>query len=363
LNFEKVEHFPRATDHIPEMIALIQKLESKGFTYAADGGIYFSIKNFATYGKLSHMQIDRNQTGHRIEADEYEKDDVRDFVLWKKWKEGEPFWDSPWGKGRPGWHIECSAMSQKYLGEHFDIHTGGIDNIFPHHENEIAQSEAGCGRKFVNVWLHAAHLTRKKDKMSKSLGNIATIRELLKEGWKPRVLRYFLLTAHYRSPLVYDTDELAAAEKALARIDEFVSKLGDQKAGADCGEVDRKISTCRATFVEQMDDDLNISGALAALFVFIKELNPDLSLGKLSPGEADKIRNLFSDLNAVLGFINLADCYELLPEEIEALILERGSARVDKDFARSDAIRDQLMEKGIVLKDTPQGVRWEKVKS
>jgi cysteinyl-tRNA synthetase len=360
LGFDKAEHFPCATDHIPEMIVLIQKLEQNGLTYEAEGSIYFSIKNFAAYGQLSHIHIDRTQTGHRYETDEYEKDDVRDFVLWKKYKEGEPFWESPWGAGRPGWHIECSAMSQKYLGQHFDIHSGGIDNIFPHHENEIAQSEGASGQKFVNTWLHAAHLTRKKDKMSKSLGNIATIRELVAEGWKPRTLRYFLLSAHYRSPLVYDTDELVAAEKALYRIDEFISKLADQNAAADRGGIDQKISNCRETFVAQLDDDLNISGALAALFSFIKNVNPELSLGRLSPAEADLIKTFLSELNLVLGFINLVESRDMLPHEIEALIAERASARAAKDFAKSDAIRDQLLAKGIVLKDTPQGVRWEK---
>jgi cysteinyl-tRNA synthetase len=360
LLIERAESYPKATDHIAEMIAMIQSLVEKGFTYEADGSVYFSIKKFVGYGKLSHINIDLNQTGHRYETDEYEKDDVRDFVLWKKHKEGEPFWESPWGKGRPGWHIECSAMSQKYLGQHFDIHTGGIDNMFPHHENEIAQSEAACGQKFVNYWLHAEHLMHKKDKMSKSLGNIATVRDLIKDGWRPRTLRYFLLSAHYRSPLVYDGDELAACEKALARIDEFVSKLGNQNAVSGCKVVDEKISSCRKSFVDALDDDLNISGAFAALFTFIKELNPPLSAELLSPEESFQIKNFLAELNKVLGFIDLAEKREMLPHEIEALIAERAAARAAKDFARSDAIRDQLLARGIILKDTPQGVRWEK---
>ncbi|MFH1729572.1 MAG: cysteine--tRNA ligase [Pseudomonadota bacterium] len=360
LKIERAEHYPLATDHIQEMINIILKLKEKGFTYESDGSVYFTISKFKEYGKLSHIDIEKTKTGSRYDADEYEKDDARDFVLWKKKKEAEPFWKSPFGEGRPGWHIECSAMSQKYLGESFDIHTGGVDNIFPHHENEIAQSEAANDKKFVNYWLHSAHLTMKKEKMSKSEGNFLNLRDLMDKGIDPIAIRYFLLSAHYRAPLNYGIEELEAASKSCARINEFIENVKNSK-GDGLETLDIKIETCLKKYEEFLDDDLNISGALGSLFTFIKEINPDVIAGKTSENDAQKIIALLEKINQVLDVITFPK-EASLDEEVEKLIKQRQDARINKDFALADQIRDKLNDMGIILKDTPQGIRWEKKK-
>lgn len=363
LNIEKAEHYPAATDHIKEMISLVQKLLDKGIAYKGeDDCIYFSIKKFKDYGKLAHIKVDELKEGARVNQDEYEKDSASDFALWKAWdkEDGDVAWDSPFGKGRPGWHIECSAMSTKYLGETFDIHTGGVDNIFPHHENEIAQSEAATGKKFVNYWMHCEHLLVDGKKMSKSLGNFYTLRDLLDKGYKPKAIRYVLLSAHYRQQLNFMLESLKSAEQAIQKLNDFIQKLGEIKLE---GESDKEVETLiiKATegFEEAMDDDLNISKALGYIFTFMTDINKLMSEGRLTQRSAIEVRQATRAFDIVLGV--LEDKKEVIEEEIEEKIKQREEARKNKDYALSDKIRDSLKEKGIVLEDTPQGVRWKKI--
>ena len=277
LNIERAEQYPRATDHIPEMLAIIKKLEANGYTYEKEGSIYYRISQFKNYGRLSGIRIDEVISGARVDTDEYEKDDARDFVLWKAYKEGEHFWETEYGKGRPGWHIECSGMSTKYLGNHFDIHTGGEDNIFPHHENEIAQTEAATGEKFVNYWLHCRHLLVDGEKMSKSKGNFFTLRDLISNGHHPMAIRYFIVSNHYRSPVNLTQDALKAAHSAWSRIMDFDNRLKEtiQKDhnGPRVPGLDEGLRHCVSKFEEHMDDDLDMPRALAAVFDFIRDTN------------------------------------------------------------------------------------------
>ena len=354
--------YPRATDHIPEMVSIIKKLKEKGYTYEKDGSIYFSIERFSDYGKLSGIDLSSLKKGVRVENDEYEKEDVRDFALWKKSKPGEISYDTEIGPGRPGWHIECSAMSMKYLGETFDIHTGGVDNIFPHHENEIAQSEAFYGQKFVNYWLHCHHLVVDGEKMSKSRGNFYTLRDLLGRGIDPIDLRFFLLSTHYRKMLNFTFANLEQARASRQRILDFVYELEHRTfaAGSD-PDVRRLADRTSAEFRDSLADDLNISGGLAALFEFIREVNSRLSRDLIKQEDAILVLQTVSDLDRVLAILPERK-EEALPAEILEKIELRQKARKEKNFALADAIREELRQLGLILEDTKEGVRWKRIK-
>jgi cysteinyl-tRNA synthetase len=360
LGIERAEHYPRATEHIPEMIAIAQALEAKGLTYISQGSLYFRIDAFRDYGRLSNLENREIKVGARVDSDEYDKDDARDFVLWKGHKEGEPAWDSPYGSGRPGWHLECSAMSMKYLGESFDLHTGGVDNIFPHHENEIAQSEGATGHPFVKYWMHAAHLMVDGEKMAKSKGNFYTVRDLLAKGHDPRVIRYLLLTTHYRTSLNFTFDGLARAGGELARFDALSARLevGPRPAGRDA-TFDGKVAAIEAEVRAALADDLNVSGATGALFRLVREANAALDRNELPAQSAEGLVETLGRIDAVFGVL-AKKAPELIDPEIEALIASRQDARRAKNFAESDRIRDLLAGKGIVLEDTPAGVRWRR---
>ncbi|HTS19569.1 MAG TPA: cysteine--tRNA ligase [Verrucomicrobiae bacterium] len=350
LNIRRAQIMPRATDTIPDMIRLIETLVGTKHAYVAeDGSVYFSIKSFKDYGKLAHLDLENLQSGARVSQDEYDKEHVADFALWKAWDEddGTVKWPSPWGDGRPGWHIECSVMSMKHLGETFDLHCGGEDLIFPHHEDEIAQSEAATGKPFVRYWLHNAHLLVEGRKMSKSAGNFYTLRDLLAKGWTGREVRYALIGAHYREQLNFTFDGLHAARSALQRIDEFLLKLQDGASGSATNAPAMLLSEFEAA----LDDDLNISGALGALFEFVRESNKKT----LSPDEAAGVLEAWKRLDLVLGFgmPKKSD----VPAEVRQLVEERQAARKAKDFKRSDQIRDQLAKQGWVIEDTPKGPR------
>ena len=361
LNIEPAEVYPAATDHLPEMVALIKKLQERGYTYTVDGSIYYRIDRFPAYGKLAHLDADTLQRGAsgRIDNDEYAKDDVRDFALWKAWTpdDGDVYWDTELGKGRPGWHIECSAMSMKYLGTHFDVHTGGEDNIFPHHENEIAQSEAATGEPFVNYWLHCRHLLVDNQKMSKSLGNFYTLRDLLEKGFKPKGLRYALLSIHYRQPLNFTFEGLHAAEQAVQRLTDFMQHL--QTVQGDGVDVQPLVTETQQRYEEALDDDLNISGALGAIFEMVREVNRAMAQQQLSGAGAAQVAALMRRFDAVLGL--LADEQTPHDHEVEVLMEERQHARQSRDFARADALRVQLRERGYVVEDTPQGARLKRL--
>jgi len=362
LNIERAEHYPRATEHIPQMLALIRKLLEAGYTYEKDGSIYYRINRFSKYGRLSGIKPDEVKVGARIDADEYEKDDARDFVLWKAKKENEHFWESEFGPGRPGWHIECSAMSIQYLGEQFDIHTGGEDNIFPHHENEIAQSEAVTGKRFVNYWLHCRHLLVDGEKMAKSKNNFFTLRDLIQKGHPPAAIRYLLVSSHYRSPLNLTEESLQAAYSAWTRIMDFRTRIREMIetciAKPPSGEIDIELYECDRAFKQYMDDDLDTPRALAALFDFIREANKIFDDGPIPASQGREVLELLDRIDSVLGVMK--DNETLLDEEIERLIRERQEARQRKEFSTADAIRDQLAAQGIILEDTRDGVRWKR---
>ena len=353
---------PRATEHIPEIIALIEKLVARGVAYkAADGSVYFSIDKYrgcgCTYGQLLKLNLDEMRTGERVASDEYEKESVADFALWKARvpDDGDVFWPSPFGEGRPGWHIECSAMSIKALGETFDLHLGGEDLKFPHHEDEIAQSEGATGKPFVKFWLHGSHLLVEGKKMSKSLGNYFTLRDLIAKGSTGREVRYLLLTAHYRETFNFTLDGLAGAKAALGRIDECVGKLREL-AGSTTAAPEAK-------FVEQFSaalaDDLNISAAWASVFEWVRETNKRIAENSLSASDAAAAVAAWDKVDSVLGVGGKAESD--VPAEILALAEERTAAKKAKDFKRSDAIRDELKAKGWVIEDTPKGIKLKKI--
>jgi cysteinyl-tRNA synthetase len=354
---------PRATHEIDEIIRLVALLVEKGHAYQVDGDIYFDVTSFPEYGKLSKQSIDELLSGARVDVDDRKKNPL-DFALWKASKPGEPFWNSPWGQGRPGWHIECSAMSTKYLGDSIDIHGGGSDLIFPHHENEIAQSESASGRQFVRYWLHNAYLLIDREKMSKSLGNFKTVRDIRKTV-NPLVLRYFLMSAHYRSPINFSEDSLEQAKSALERISNSYSDLKFAVSNRRCGKNDEILSNAikeaAVSFKESMDDDFNTAGALGAVFDAVRAVN--IHLGE--HGDAD-MEGLSSALvfieraNDILGFLPDSQEMKMDESEVEALIAERDEARKAKNFARSDEIRDILASRGIAIEDTPLGTRWKK---
>jgi cysteinyl-tRNA synthetase len=373
LRIERAEVYPAATDHIPEMVDLVQKLIARGHTYESEGSIYFRISSFPDYGRLANVKPEALMAGLRVDSDEYEKEDVRDFALWKAWtpEDGEVFWETPLGKGRPGWHIECSAMSTKYLGTHFDIHTGGVDNIFPHHENELAQSVCGYQDKFVNYWMHNAHLVINGEKMSKSLNNFYTLRDIVSAGFSPRVVRYFLLAAHYHQPLnlIYDparnvADSFEAARSALQRIDELHFKLDVLMAHSAAGdmmsrEASEMLEDGEKAFRAALANDLDISGALGALFGLVREGNRLLAGGLLTSADALALHDKLMRWDHVLGIIEPEAPATVDAERIEALIKERLAARKEKNFARADEIRKLLEGEGIILQDTSTGTRWK----
>ncbi|MCQ2377743.1 MAG: cysteine--tRNA ligase [Victivallaceae bacterium] len=360
LNIEPAAVYPAATDHIAEMIALIQKLFDRGLAYQAeDKSVYFAIDKFPDYGKLARIDRDNQRPGVRINADEYAKDSVADFALWKAWDEndGDVAWDSPWGKGRPGWHIECSAMSSKYLGESFDVHTGGIDNMFPHHEDEIAQSEGASGRKWVNFWLHCEHLMVDGAKMSKSLGNFYTLRDLQAKNWTGREIRFVLIGAHYRKKLNFTLDSLAQARETLRRFDALFVRLKKAQGASDGEEIAELLASAEIRFRDALADDLNIAGALAVLHDLMRGANKLCDEGKLSGAGAEKILALFRKFDRVCGCFDVdaaqAGPGEEIPAEITQLAEERVAARKAKNFAESDRLRDEIAKRGFAIKDLP----------
>lgn len=357
LNIEPAEHYPAATDHIPEMIELISRLFERGLAYRSDdGSVYFRISAFPAYGKLAHLDMDGLQAGARVAHDEYEKENIGDFALWKAWSEddGDVAWDSPWGRGRPGWHIECSAMSMKYLGESFEIHTGGIDNIFPHHEDEIAQAEGATGKPFVRYWMHCAHLVVDGRKMSKSLGNFYTLRDVLERGYSGREIRYVLAACHYRQSLNFTFASLDGARAALQRLDGFRERLEKAAGAAECPDqvVPVWADVYVQRFINAMDDDLNISDALAALFDMVHEGNRRMDSGSLE-GDAAALLAKWGSFDRVLGFLQSEKA--AVPDNILELAEGRQAARLAKNWGEADRLRDELATAGWEVKDTPAG--------
>ena len=366
MNVKPATKHPLATEEICGMVEMISELIDKGYAYEKNGTVYFSTRKFKDYGKLSHKNLDDLRSGGRslLVSGEDEKEDPLDFVLWKPKKEGEPFWESPWSDGRPGWHIECSVMSRKYLGEQIDIHAGGEDLIFPHHENEIAQSEAANGKEFARYWMHNAFLNIDNRKMSKSLGNFRTVREI-SEQYDLQVLRFFMLSAHYRSPLNFSAELMEASKNGLERIlnatdnlKHLIASVAAEEMSAEEKEAFSKTDAYVEEFEKAMDDDFNTADAIAAIFELVKYANTTAT----AESSKEYLRGLLDrivKLGDVLGLI-LDKKEELLDADIEKLIEERQAARKAKDFARADAIRDELLEKGIILKDTREGVQWKK---
>ncbi len=368
LHVERAEHYPRATEHIPEMIAMIETLLEKGFAYVSDGSVFFRIAADDDYGRLSGIDLSQQMRGERVASDEYEKEDARDFVLWKAAKEGEPSWDSPWGLGRPGWHMECSAMSMKYLGESFDIHCGGVDNIFPHHENEVAQSESATGKPFVKTWIHSEHLMVDGAKMSKSLGNQYTLKELLERGIEPRAIRYLFVSAHYRQKLNFTFDSVAAAANALERVDKMRFRLASaSENGGPSATITAAIERLGQDVANALANDLNASEALAAVFQLVRDVNKVIEQGAVGQGDRERVIAALADVDRVFGVLDPGDWQQdddaadgLSDEAIEGLLADRQAARKSRDFAESDRIRDELQGQGILIEDTPQGPRWRR---
>jgi cysteinyl-tRNA synthetase len=366
LRIQRAARYPRATRHIFEMVALIQRLTENGHTYVADGSTYFRISTFPRYGALAHLDVSGLKSGARVDVDEYGKDDPRDFALWKARKPGEQSWETPLGPGRPGWHIECSAMSMEYLGETFDIHAGGVDLIFPHHEDEIAQSEGATGKQFVRYWLHAEFLQDAMgEKMSKRLKNFSTLRDILAEGYKPRAIRYALLTgAHYRSPLAFSPELLKAADSAVKRLDEFAVRLGPIPVETSLPLVGRVregvVSEVQQRWDDALRDDLNLPAAVGHLFDFVKTFNTRLEAGQATSEERAAAMAMLRHANRILDVIEFP---EGVDAEVERLIAERKAARDRRDFARADEIRQQLLAMGIQLDDTKDGgTRWKRIR-
>ena len=394
LNLEKPEIVVRATDHIDDMVKLIQTLEQKGYAYKSEGSYYFRVEKFSDYGKLSKIDLSGIRAGVRVDADEYDKANVRDFVLWKAAKEGEPFWDTPLGPGRPGWHIECSVMSMKYLGETFDIHSGGVDLVFPHHENEIAQSEAATGKPFVRYWLHGEHLVVNGEKMSKSLGNVYTLRDLIAKGFRPTAIRYLLASVPYRSILNFTFDGLQQARHSVERLRNFHYRLTRETFPAGKSEdLEQVAASARRNFEEALANNLNTAEALAAIFEMVREGNTAMDQGKFFDGNREAFLDTLGRWDQIFAVLEDNDqakvrqfglvkgeqevSLEEVPvpngeakkilvetwsdEEIEKRIAEREEARRRRDFKLADHIRNDLLESGILLEDTKAGTRWKRV--
>jgi cysteinyl-tRNA synthetase len=392
LNLEKPEIVVRATDHIDDMVKLIQTLEEKGYAYKSDGSYYFRVDKFPDYGKLSKIDLSGIRAGARVDSDEYDKANVRDFVLWKAAKEGEPFWDTPLGPGRPGWHVECSVMSMKYLGETFDIHSGGVDLVFPHHENEIAQSEAATGKPFVRCWLHGEHLIVNGEKMSKSLGNVYTLRDLISKGFRPTAIRYLLASVPYRKILNFTFDGLQQAKHSVERLRNFLYRLTKESFPAGkSGELEQVAATARKNFEDALSDNLNTAEALAAIFEMVREGNTAMDQGKFFDGNRDSFLETLTRWDQIFAVLEDNDQAKLRQfglikteqepgseeaseagakaepalvetlsdEEVEKRIAEREDARRRGDFKRADQIRNDLLESGILLEDTKAGTRWK----
>lgn len=360
LRIQRPEIMPRATEHIDVMIDLVAKLKEVGLTYERDGSTYYRIDRFNNYGKLSQLDPGDLRPSGQVDEDEYSKEDPRDFVLWKARKEGEAEWDSPFGPGRPGWHLECSAMSMKYLGESFDIHCGGVDLVFPHHENEIAQSEGATGKPFVRHWVHAAHLIVEGQKMSKSLGNFFTLRDLLDKGYSPLALRYLLASVHYRRQLNFTSDGVEQSRASIRRVNDFVLRVREVGDGVPANsEISERVVEARSRFEAAMDEDLNTSAGLAALFELVRDVNLRLESRQVGSSNRDEILGLLKDINQIFDVFDV-EKLELGDDEIARLIDEREKARRDRHYARADEIRDLLQERGILLEDTGDGTRWKR---
>jgi cysteinyl-tRNA synthetase len=362
LGAERPEEVLRATDHIPEMVGIIKRLGVNGHTYESEGSTYFRIAGFEKYGRLSKMKFESNVAGasERVDADEYDKENVRDFVLWKAAKPGEPFWETELGKGRPGWHIECSAMSMKALGETFDIHAGGVDLVFPHHENEIAQSEGATGKTFVRYWVHAQFLMVEGQKMSKSLGNYFTFRDLTAKGHTPRAIRYLLLSAPHHKQLNFTLEGLRGAETTVERLNDFKRRLTELKTEEGSSPaIAEMIEVAQEQFEEALDNDLNTAEALAAIHNFVREINAEMAAGTIESGDKAALLAAVDRFDSVFNIFGEVK-QELLDSEIQALIDERQAARAAKNFARADEIRNQLTAIGIILEDTKEGLRWHR---
>ncbi|MGC8851209.1 MAG: cysteine--tRNA ligase [Candidatus Micrarchaeia archaeon] len=363
LNLEEPEVWCRATDYIPEMVALVKKLLDKGFAYKSeDESIYFSIKKFPSYGKLSRVSIKGLKAGARVRTDEYEKENVSDFVLWKAWDEedGDVFWETELGKGRPGWHLECSAMSLKELGESFDIHCGAIDLIFPHHENEIAQSEAATGKPFARYWVHGAHLMVDGKKMAKRFNNFYTLRDLLAKGFKPAGIRYFLLSSHYRMPQNLTFEALQGSQKTVEGIFNFVNRLREYEGGTESREASAAVERMKNEFEQAMDDDLNAPQALAAFFEMQRALNKLMEEKAMSKQDADNALQAINRIDSVLGLLRFMEpATPPIPrEEIDELIAKREEAKARKDYKTADAVRARLNKLGVIVEDTSSGPKW-----
>jgi cysteinyl-tRNA synthetase len=360
LGVEKADLHPRATETVTEMIEFIEQLIAKGFAYESNGDVYYRTKKFKNYGKLSSQSVGDLQMGARIEVGE-QKEDPMDFTLWKKAKENEIAWDSPWGEGRPGWHIECSAMVKKYMGDTIDIHAGGQDLKFPHHENEIAQTEALTGKPMANYWMHNGYININNEKMSKSLGNFVLVHDMIQQH-DPEVIRFFMMQAHYRNPINFDNDLLESARAGLERLRstlENVKHRRGESADGGSGEGREAAERAKARFLEEMDDDFNTANAISVLFDLAREANKYMQQPQTSIASLDAIIETMTEIGDVLG-VSLEKEEEMLDEDIEQLLKERVEARKNKNFARADEIRDQLENDGILLEDTPQGTRWKR---
>ena len=374
LNLEPPEQVARATEHIDDMVELIQRLTEKGFTYTSEGSTYYRIAKFPAYGKLSKIDVAGMQTGARVDVDRYDKDNARDFALWKAPKPGEHFWETPIGPGRPGWHIECAAMALKYLGDTLDLHSGGVDLTFPHHENEIAEAEAATGKMFVRYWLHAEFLLVDHEKMSKSVGNFATLRELFSHGHKPSSIRFLLASVPYRRQLNLTPDSLQAAASSVERLRNFITRLQAQKfpEGASPAMAKRAMEA-REEFDRGLADDLNTAQALAAIFDLVRDANTAMDRGEFRQGDVPAVLEILETFDAIFAVLRDDDAEKLnalgiAPStpalndaDVEALVAERQAARKRRDFAASDRIRDQLAERGVILEDSRDGrVRWKR---